>query len=124
MDGRNKRKVTTETALRSAVERLKRNEGHHPRHVGLRVKLTNRAVALEAGVGVSTVYRFPAICDEIKRASGSKAPRPSQAEQRRRKMQDEISELKMQIEALLAENVRLTRETEEMRRRHRSIRPL
>jgi len=118
IDGRRGRRARTEKALQEAIKRLSENEGNHPLHIGLRVLLTREAVAREARVGVATVYRFKGVCEAIDAAKsrGSQTEK-SASEQRRSKNRAEINELHRRVDALLCENVRLTREVESLRAR-------
>jgi hypothetical protein len=116
VDGRHLRKKKTEGALRAAIARLRINEGMHPLHLGVRVGLTRRAVAREAGVAIATVYRFANVCKEIDKVkAGGKSVGPTPAEQRREKLHAELVELRRQVGALVSENTRLTRELEHLK---------
>lgn len=112
MDMRNARREKSRRAIEEAIERLTKGLGTHPRHVGLRnVRLSNSAVAREAGVGEATLYRFPDLCYRIaalRKERGPSAVRSS--EQRRASLLSQIEELKRQVRAAISENARLARE--------------
>jgi hypothetical protein len=108
MDRRHLRREESRRAIAEAIDRLKSGNATHPRHVGIRVRITKEAVAREARVSVATLYRSADLISEINSFAteliGQKI-RP--AEERRKKLLAEIDDLKTCLEALLAENYRL-----------------
>jgi hypothetical protein len=110
LDGRNKRRERTAAKCRLALARLRDGLGTHPRHIGIKVRITKEAVAREARIAPSTLYRLPEVCAEIaasEKVSTLQAASP--AEQRRRAFLDTIRSLEEKNAALLAESLRLTR---------------
>jgi hypothetical protein len=110
MDMRLKRKDKTWEAIRAEIARLASGQGRHPRHVGIRVRITKEAVAREAGRSSATLYRFPDMLAEIDAAAGpEQMQRPSASEQHRRKLLATIEDLERRNRQLVGENVRLSR---------------
>ena len=56
MVGRHKRRERSRRAIERAIDRLQKGEGTHARHLGVAVRITKAAVALEARVSVPTVF--------------------------------------------------------------------
>lgn len=110
MDKRSRRKQKSREAIEAAIDRLLNASATHPRHAGIRVRITKEAVAREARRSPATLYRFP---DLVERISGIASVRDQRiappSEQRRKAIVDENSELKRQNALLLAENLHLTR---------------
>jgi hypothetical protein len=110
VDGRLLRSERTRKAIRAAVERLRRGEGNHPRHAGLTIPLTKAAIAREARVDVSTLYRYPTLLAEIDSAPSTASVRTAKASvQRRNKLVNRIDALNRDLNAALQENLRLSR---------------
>jgi hypothetical protein len=111
MDLWHKRKDKTRDAIRAAIERLKTGQGRHPRHIGIRVRLTKEAMAREAGRSSATLYRFPELLAEIDAAAGTSTiiQRRTASQQHRQKLLDTIAGLEQQNALLLGENLRLMR---------------
>jgi hypothetical protein len=110
MDMRLKRKDKIREAIRAAIARLASGQGRHPRHVGIRVRITKEAVAREAGRSSATLYRFPDMLAEIDAAAGpEQMQRPTASEQHRRKLLETIADLERRNGQLVGENVRLAR---------------
>lgn len=113
VDGRSRRKTRTESAIRSALERLLNGDGTHPRHAGLKVRVTKAAIAREARINIATVYRFPDLCAEIDAVTReAPARRQQRSIQVRNKLVKEITLLKDQLNKALQENLRLARTLE------------
>jgi hypothetical protein len=74
------------------------------------VRLTKQAVAKEAGVSPATLYRFPELVKLIGEVTKGELPKASASEQRRLKLVQRIDELERENAALIAENLRLSRE--------------
>jgi hypothetical protein len=110
MDKRHGRRAASRLAIKSAIERLKNGLGTHPRHVAVMVRLTKQAVAKEAGVSPATLYRFPELVKLIGEVTKGELPKASASEQRRLKLVQRIDELERENAALIAENLRLSRE--------------
>ncbi len=115
IDGRHRRSERSRVAIRAAIERLRSGTATHARHIGIRVAITKQAVAREAGVSSSTLYRFPELVGEIEscRADVSVSLRVRSSEQRRKKLVDELEERDRRIDLLLSENLRLMRALEQ-----------
>jgi|ERR1700729_1668610 len=112
-DGRHRRKRRTENAIRGALDRLLRGRGTHPKHSGLKLRITKAAVAREARINIATLYRFPDLCAEIDVAIPIAAPsRNPQAEKIRNRLLNEVTSLKDQLRKVLQENLRLARALE------------
>jgi len=111
MDKRHQRRDRSRQRIEAAIDRLQQGTATHPRHIGIRVRLTRQAVAREAGVSSATLYRFPLLVQRVTNLLGStKTQALPPAEQRRRQFLARIEELERQNNALLAENLRLVRE--------------
>lgn len=110
-DRRHKRRERSRAELMAALERLKTGNGTHPKHVGIKVRITNEAVAREARKSPATLYRLPDVVDAIDAIGAQPAhmQRIPAAEQRRRALVDEVESLKQQNALLVAENFRLMR---------------
>ena len=111
-DRRHKRRERSRAELMAALERLKTGNGTHPKHIGIKVRITKEAVAREARKSPATLYRLSDVVDAIDAAVGARAAhtqRVPAAEQRRRALVDEIESLKHKNALLVAENFRLMR---------------
>lgn len=110
-DERRQRSARTRAGILEAIERLRKNSGTHPRHAGIRVRLTKQAIAREARISSATLYRHADVLEQAGVGGRDvKDNRVRATEQRRIKLLDDIAERDSQIAALLAENLRLTRE--------------
>lgn len=110
MDLRRRRREKSRVAIAAALERLQRGLGTHPRHAGLRVRITKQAVAREARISPATLYRFPDLVEQIGNAMGQRSEQVARpAEQRRAQFIKRIEELENQVALLLGENLRLSR---------------
>jgi len=113
VDGRHKRRDRTSAAITRALERLQCGQGTHPKHAGIRVRLTKQAVAREAHVSPATLYRYPELIAMVSDAIGPQTEqfqRSRPSEQRRKRLVDKVAMLEHERALLLAENFRLTRE--------------
>lgn len=110
VDGRRERRATSQATLKKALERLLAGKANHTLHRGRVTRITMRAVALEAGVSLQTLYRCPDVVSRIREIQGASAPQKiSRAERQRREAACKYRELKMEFDKLLLENRRLTR---------------
>ncbi len=110
-DARRMRRERTSQQIEAAIERLRSNSCVHPKHIGLRVRVTKSSVAREAGVSIANLYRFPELCKQIDvLATAAPAVGNRSSEQRRAALVDALAEANRRIEALMTENTRLTLE--------------
>jgi hypothetical protein len=74
------------------------------------VRITPQAVAREARVSSATLYRFPDLVKMINEIAGSRRTQTlPPAQQRRLIFIQRVAQLEARVEALLSENLRLTR---------------
>lgn len=110
MDKRHKRKEKSRRAILDALERLKSGTATHPRHAGIKVRITKEAVAREARVSPATLYRFPDLVQAVSAISSrSEVQRVGASEARRKALLKQIEVLEHRVNQLLSENLRLTR---------------
>jgi hypothetical protein len=108
VDGRHKRRERSRRAIERGIDRLQRGEGTHARHLGVTVRITKAAVALEARVSVPTVFRHADLCARIDDLAKSLPPKARAATQRRKKLVSERDDAKMQLAKAMSEIARLT----------------
>ena len=107
-DGRRRRSAATAQSIRTAVSRLVAGKGTHPLHLGIKVRITKVAIAREARVGYATLFRYPSLLEGL--TLDEVPQRISVSEAQRKRLVDELTELKRQHEKLFQENTRLTHE--------------
>jgi hypothetical protein len=109
VDGRHKRRERSRRAIERAIDRLQKNEGTHALHLGVTVRITKAAVAIEARVSVPTVFRHADLCARIDDLAKSlPAPKARAATQRRKKLVGERDDAKSQLTKAMSEIARLT----------------
>jgi hypothetical protein len=109
VDGRHKRRERSRRAIERAIDRLQKGEGTHALHLGVTVRITKAAVALEARVSVPTVFRHADLCARIDDLAKSlPAPKARAATQRRKKLVSERDDAKSQLAKAMSEIARLT----------------
>jgi hypothetical protein len=108
VDGRHRRRERSRRAIERAIERLQNGEGTHARHLGVAVRITKAAVALEARVS-PTVFRHADLCARIDDLARTlPAPKARAAAQRRNKIVSERDDAKAQLAKAISEIARLT----------------
>jgi hypothetical protein len=109
VDGRHKRRERSRRAIEGAIERLQNGDGTHARHLGVAVRITKAAVALEARVSVPTVFRHADLCARIDDlAKTVPAPKLRAAAQRRKNLVSQRDDAKSQLAKAMSEIARLT----------------
>jgi hypothetical protein len=123
----------SERKFRAAIDRLRNAAGTHKDHRKGNVLITISAVAKEAGLGRSTLHRYPHLCSEIRQlgslveANGAAHTPRSSSRSSTNTIKDlriQIRDLKTQLSQAQEQKIELLIELDKLHRRRPKVVPI
>jgi hypothetical protein len=120
----------SERKFRAAIDRLRNDAGTHKDHRKGNVLITISAVAKEAGMGRSTLHRYPQLCSEIRQLPGpaeahavAHPPRSSSRSSTNtiKELRSQIRDLKTQLSQAQEQKIELLIELDKLHRRRPKV---
>lgn len=123
----------SERKFRAAIDRLRNGVGTHKDHRKGKALITISAVAKEAGMGRSTLHRYPHLCSEIRQlgfvAEDHAAVRTTRSSSRSstntiKDLRGQIRDLKTQLSQAQEQKIELLIELDKVHRQRPKVSPL